>query len=130
MAFSWIAATPVARQLGIPIVWRAGGTEGGAFERLALRAWAALNPPDLLVCCGEGVRRMFASLIPAPAIVVPNGVDTERFHPNVAAPPWYRPPGDEGRDRLRRPAGAAEAAGGHHPRRRADRARPSRTRRS
>ena len=29
MAFSWIAATPVARQLGIPIVWRAGGTEGG-----------------------------------------------------------------------------------------------------
>jgi glycosyltransferase involved in cell wall biosynthesis len=92
MAFSWVAATPVARQLGIPIVWRAGGTEGGAFERLVLRAWAALNPPDLLVCCGEGVRRMFAPLIPAPAVVVPNGVDTERFHPNIEAPAWYRPP--------------------------------------
>src|SRR6185436_854740 len=75
MAFSWVAATPVARQLGIPIVWRAGGTEGGPLERLALRAWAALNPPDLLICCGEGVRRMFAPLIPAPAVVVPNGVD-------------------------------------------------------
>jgi glycosyltransferase involved in cell wall biosynthesis len=93
MAFSWVAATPVARQLGIPIVWRAGGTEGGALERLVLRAWAALNPPDLLIACGEGVRRMFAPLIPAPAIVVPNGVDTERFHPNIAAPALYRPPG-------------------------------------
>jgi glycosyltransferase involved in cell wall biosynthesis len=91
MAFSWIAATPVARQLGIPIVWRAGGTEGGPLERLALRAWATLNPPDLLICCGEGVRQMFAPLIPAPAIVVPNGVDTQVFHPNVAAPAWYRP---------------------------------------
>src|SRR5262245_4354831 len=93
MAFSWVAATPVARQLGIPIVWRAGGTEGSVFERLALRAWAAFNPPDLLVCCGEGVRRMFAPLIPAPAVVVPNGVDTERFDPKGGTPPIYRPPG-------------------------------------
>src|SRR5213078_2389794 len=60
MAFSWIAATPVARQLGIPIVWRAGGTEGNLFERLALRVWASFNPPDALVCCGESVRKTFA----------------------------------------------------------------------
>jgi glycosyltransferase involved in cell wall biosynthesis len=93
MAFSWVAATPVARRLGIPIVWRAGGTEGTLFERLALRVWAAFNPPDLLVCCGEGVRRMFAPLIPTPALVVPNGVDTERFNPKAGAPPLYRPPG-------------------------------------
>jgi glycosyltransferase involved in cell wall biosynthesis len=93
MAFSWIAATRVARRLGIPIVWRAGGTEGNSFERLALRLWARRNPPDLLVCCGEAVRRTFGPLIPAPAVVVPNGVDTERFHPRVAAPVWYRPPG-------------------------------------
>jgi glycosyltransferase involved in cell wall biosynthesis len=95
MAFSWVAATPVARQLGIPIVWRAGGTEGTFFERLALRAWAAFNPPDLLVCCGEGVRRMFAPLIPAPSVVVPNGVDTERFDAKLATPALYRPPGAE-----------------------------------
>lgn len=93
MAFSWVAATPVARQLGIPIVWRAGGTEGGFLERLALRAWAAFNPPDLLICCGEDVRRMFAPLIPAPAVVVPNGVDVERFDPQTDAPAWFRPPG-------------------------------------
>lgn len=93
MAFSWIAATPIAQRLGIPIVWRAGGTEGGPLERLALRLWAARYPPDLLVCCGEAVRRAFAPLIPAPAVVVPNGVDTEKFHPLAAAPVWYRPPG-------------------------------------
>ena len=93
MAFSWIAATPIARRLGIPIVWRAGGTEGNRLERFALRLWAARHPPDLLICCGEGVRRTFAPLIPAPAVVVPNGVATERFHPRVAAPDWYRPPG-------------------------------------
>jgi len=93
MAFSWVAATPIARRLGVPIVWRAGGTEGNPFERLALRLWARRHPPDLLVCCGEGVRESFAPLIPAPAVVVPNGVDTERFHPRVAAPNWYRPPG-------------------------------------
>jgi glycogen synthase len=93
MAFSWIAATPIARELGIPIVWRAGGTEGGLLERLALRLWAGVNPPDLLVCCGEDVRRVFAPLIPAPAVVVPNGVDTERFRPRSGAPVWYRPPG-------------------------------------
>jgi len=93
MAFSWIAATPIARELGIPIVWRAGGTEGGWLERIALRLWAGVNPPDLLVCCGEDVRRMFGPLIPSPAVVVPNGVDTERFHPRAGAPIWYRPPG-------------------------------------
>ncbi|HMF40489.1 MAG TPA: glycosyltransferase family 4 protein [Polyangia bacterium] len=93
MAFSWVAATPIARRLGIPIVWRAGGTEGNSLERLALRLWARRHRPDLLICCGEGVRRTFAPLIPAPAVVVPNGVDTERFHPRVAAPVWYRPPG-------------------------------------
>ena len=27
MPFSWVAATPVARRLGVPIIWRAGGTE-------------------------------------------------------------------------------------------------------
>jgi len=93
MAFSWIAATPVARQLGIPIVWRAGGTEGNAIERMALRVWASFNPPDALVCCGESVRKVFAPLVPAPALVVPNGVDTERFNPAAAAPVWHRPPG-------------------------------------
>ena len=91
MAFSWIAATPVARQLGIPIVWRAGGTEGNLLERLALRVWASFNPPDALVCCGESVRKMFAPLIPAPAVVVPNGVDTDRFNPAVEPPLWHRP---------------------------------------
>src|SRR5262245_27701637 len=38
---------------------------------------------------------MFAPLIPAAAVVVPNGVDTGRFHPRAGVPIWYRSPGAE-----------------------------------
>ena len=51
MAFSWVAATPVARQLGIPIVWRAGGTEGGiarASGAARLGGVQSTRPADLL----------------------------------------------------------------------------------
>jgi glycosyltransferase involved in cell wall biosynthesis len=92
MAISWIAATPVARAAGVPIVWRAGGTEASGFELTALRLWAARNRPDLLICCSWAVQRMFGRYIPAPAVVVPNGVDTEQFHP-LQGLPRYRPPG-------------------------------------
>jgi len=84
MPFSWVAATPVARRLGIPIIWRAGGTEAGRLARVILSVWATWNPPDLLVCCGEAVHRMFSPLVRAPAVVVHNGVDTERFDPDAA----------------------------------------------
>ena len=77
--------------------------------------WSSFNPPDALVCCGESVRKKFAPLIPAPAMVVPNGVDTERFQSDVAAPAWYRPAGCKGGDRLRRAARAPETARGRHP---------------
>ena len=55
LPFSWVAATPVARRLGIPIIWRAGGTESRTAEKMILAAWAAVSPPDLLVCCGQAV---------------------------------------------------------------------------
>lgn len=92
MAVSWIAATPVARAAGVPIVWRAGGTEGTASQLIALRLWAARHNPDLLVCCSWAVQRMFGPLVPAPSAVVPNGVDTEQFHP-LQGLPRYRPQG-------------------------------------
>jgi len=92
MAISWIAATPVARAAGIPIVWRAGGTEASGLELTALRLWATRNRPDLVVCCSWAVQRMFGPHIPAPAVVVPNGVDTEQFHP-LQGLPRYRPAG-------------------------------------
>ena len=66
---------------------------------------------------------MFAPLIPAPAVVVPNGVDTERFHPAVGGAGLVPAARRQGGDRLRRAAGAAEAPGGRHPRGGAARAR-------
>jgi hypothetical protein len=48
MPFSWAAATPVARRLGVPIVWRAGGPVylGGRLLGSALLApWAMAYRP-------------------------------------------------------------------------------------
>src|SRR5207253_1592465 len=70
MAFSWVAATPVARRLGIPIVWRAGGTEGAAFERLALRAWAARRVRSARADAGRRPRRPLRRLRPGHAVVL------------------------------------------------------------
>jgi len=84
MAFSWVSATRAARRKGIPIIWRAGGMELSSLERVLLPLWARKNPPDALICNGEGVRDLFAPLIPAPAYVVRNGVDTSLFRPGLA----------------------------------------------
>ena len=93
MPFSWVAATPVARRLGIPVIWRAGGTEIRPIEQAILATWAALNPPDLLVCCGQAVHDRFAHLVRGPAVVVNNGVDTDAFHPDAGDRGRYRPDG-------------------------------------
>jgi glycosyltransferase involved in cell wall biosynthesis len=94
MAFSWVSATPAARRKRVPVIWRAGGMELSAIERLLLRLWARRNPPDALIANGEGVRAMFGPLIPAPAHVVRNGVDTTLFHPG-AAPGAFRRTDDQ-----------------------------------
>src|SRR5262245_7754682 len=83
MAFSWVSATSSARRKGVPVIWRAGGMELSAIERALLRMWARRSPPDALIANGEGVRDMFAPLIPAPAYVVRNGVDTSLFRPDA-----------------------------------------------
>jgi glycosyltransferase involved in cell wall biosynthesis len=93
MAFSWISATPVARALGVPIVWRAGGTECSERQRRWLRAWARWNPPDRLVCNGDSVRQLFAPMIGAPATVIRNGLDTRQFHVGAGNGKALRPPG-------------------------------------
>jgi glycosyltransferase involved in cell wall biosynthesis len=85
MAFSWVAATPAARRAGVPVIWRAGGMELSSVERVALRLWARRHPPDAFIANGDGVRDLFAPLIPAPAHVVRNGVDIELFRPGAAA---------------------------------------------
>lgn len=100
MAFSWVSATRAARRKGVPIIWRAGGMELSSLDRFLLPLWAKRNPPDALICNGEGVRDMFAPLIPAPAYVVRNGVDTSLFRP-----------GANGGCGVRRTAGTGTAVG-------------------
>jgi glycosyltransferase involved in cell wall biosynthesis len=91
MPFSWFAATEAAHRNRVPIVWRAGGTLIGKGLRPLLRAWAAMHPPDLLLCCSENVRDTFAPLVRAPAEVARNGVELQRFRPGRGSPELYRP---------------------------------------
>lgn len=93
MAFSWIAATPVARALGIPIVWRAGGTECTTSEQRMLSAWTLLHSPDRLVCNGDCVRDLYGSLVRAPSTVIRNGLDPTQFYPGAGDRAALRPPG-------------------------------------
>jgi glycosyltransferase involved in cell wall biosynthesis len=92
MPVSWVAATRPARRHGIPVVWRAGGTMVHRLHRPVLKGFAALWPPDLLFCCSEAVRVKIASLVPAPARVIDNGVDVQRFRRELADPARFRPP--------------------------------------
>jgi glycosyltransferase involved in cell wall biosynthesis len=85
MAFSWVSATPAARRKGVPVIWRAGGTELSRIQRWLLPLYARRHPPDALVCNSDAVRDMFAPLVPAPAYVVRNGVDTNLFRPGAGA---------------------------------------------
>jgi glycosyltransferase involved in cell wall biosynthesis len=91
LPFSWIAATPVARRLGVPIVWRAGGTEITAAQRLLLSGCAVRWRPDLLLCNAEAVRRTYEPLVRAPTEVVQNGVDDAQFYPKSGDPARFRP---------------------------------------
>ncbi len=93
MAFSWIAATPVARRLGVPIVWRAGGTECSGAQRWLLSAWASWQKPDVLVCNGDAVERLYAPMIGAPSCMIRNGLDGQQFHPRAGDAARLRPPG-------------------------------------
>jgi glycosyltransferase involved in cell wall biosynthesis len=93
MPFSWLAATGAARRRGVRVVWRAGGTAVHALAKPVLRAFASVHPPDLLLCCTDTVKRTFGPLVPAPMVVVDNGVEMRRFRSELARPARYRPPG-------------------------------------
>lgn len=92
MAFSWVVATPIARRLGIPVVWRAGGTECSPAQRYLLAAWARAYRPDRLVCNGEAVRRVYEPLIGTPGITIRNGIDETQFYPGAGDHTALRPP--------------------------------------
>jgi glycosyltransferase involved in cell wall biosynthesis len=93
LPFAWITGTLVAREAGIPIVWRAGGSEINVVQKSAMWMTTRVLRPDLLLCVGEAVRRTFSPLIPAPVAVVRNGVDHSLFRPGNGSGKGYRPEG-------------------------------------
>ncbi len=82
----WIAASLVARRLGIPIVWRGGSRITSDGEATALRLFSRILPPTLLLANCEAVRNDLAPLVGVPSQILRNGVDVERFDPVRTAP--------------------------------------------
>jgi glycosyltransferase involved in cell wall biosynthesis len=93
LPFAWIVGTLVARSAGIPIVWRAGGSRIALHERVLLRLLTLFLRPDVLICNGEAVRRLFGPLVRAPVRVLPSGLDPAVFGPAAGNAARYRPPG-------------------------------------
>jgi len=83
--FGWTVGWAVGRRLGIPVVWRAGSRPATHGEILSLRHVAPLYAPDLLVANCETGRQIYSRAVPAPTVVVRNGVDTLRFSPQRAS---------------------------------------------
>ncbi len=93
LPFTWITGTLVARSAGIPVVWRAGGARINWVQKTLLWLLTRVLRPDLLLCVSEAVRRTLEPLVPAPIVVVQNGVDREIFRPGVGDAARYRPAG-------------------------------------
>jgi glycosyltransferase involved in cell wall biosynthesis len=93
LPFGWVVGTLVARAAGIPIIWRAGGSRLARYQQVLLKMLTRFLKPDLLVCNGEAVRRLFGPLIPAPVRVLPNGLDPAVFGPAAGNAARYRPLG-------------------------------------
>jgi glycosyltransferase involved in cell wall biosynthesis len=90
---AWVAAGPAARRLGVPVVWRDDGSTEGALPAAALRLWATVFPPDLILY-DSAAARAAAGLFPAvPSLVLPAGVDLERFGGQSGEPRGGRPAG-------------------------------------
>lgn len=77
--FGWSVATPVAKRLRVPIVWRAGGCLTTKAEEIGLRLFARVWPPDALVCNSHTVQAGLAAQVECPSYLIRNAVDTVRF---------------------------------------------------
>jgi len=84
--FGWIVGSLVGHLLGVPVVWRAGSFPSSKLQSFLLRHLAPLVAPTALVANSEAGRKVFASRMRIPTIVLPNGVDTHRFSPHHAQP--------------------------------------------
>jgi glycosyltransferase involved in cell wall biosynthesis len=82
----WIVASPVAKRLGVPLLWRCGTRLTTNMQRFGLRVLSTLWRPDALLCNCRALGDEFEPIVGAPTYIVPNGVDTARFDPRRVAP--------------------------------------------
>jgi glycosyltransferase involved in cell wall biosynthesis len=91
LPFAWITGGLASRAAGVPIIWRAGGVGPSWLERFLLSLASPFVLPDLLLCNAESVLNVFGPLVPAPSLVIPNGVDQRVFHPAAGDEARFRP---------------------------------------
>lgn len=84
--FGWTVGWVVAQQLGLPVVWRAGSQPASRGQLMILHHFAPHFVPDLLVTNCEVGRRIYGGSVPAPTVVIRNGVDIERFNAERVEP--------------------------------------------
>jgi len=84
--FGWTVGWTVAQHLGLPVVWRAGSQPSTRMQHMTLHHFAPHFLPDLLITNCEVGRRIYGGSVPAPTVVIRNGVDTERFDPDRVTP--------------------------------------------
>jgi glycosyltransferase involved in cell wall biosynthesis len=91
LPFAWFTGSLVARRHGLPIAWRAGGAYINPAQVAGMWSATRVIRPDLLICNGRAVQATFSPVVPAPVAIVPNGVDTNVFHPGAGDRTRYRP---------------------------------------
>ena len=77
--FAWVLAGVVGRRLGVPVVWRAGTHFEHWSHPMLLSLLAKARPPSAVVYTSAAIRNAIGAKLSAPAFVIHNGVDTERF---------------------------------------------------
>lgn len=88
----WIRGYPylfkTASKAGIPVVWTfASG--GARSEDLLNRCLPYVGQASAIVCQNEKSRALIAAAGAQNAVVIPNGVDCERFSPTTIQPPFF-----------------------------------------
>lgn len=86
----WLVV-PVARRCGVPMVAVAHGTELGWSGARRVTTRAAFNAADRVIAVSAFTAGLLADMgVRSPAVVVPNGADATRFHPDPALRSSFR----------------------------------------
>ena len=84
--FAWVLAGVVGERMGLPVVWRAGTHFEHWSQPALLSMFAKIRPPKAVVYTSSAIRSAIGEKVRAPAFVIHNGVDTDRFNAKRRVP--------------------------------------------